>query len=29
MYDVDINNLKGREFSLVFSGKHDIIMTVE
>lgn len=29
IYDVDINNLKGKEFSLAFSGKHDIVMTVE
>lgn len=29
IYDVDINNLKGREFSLAVSGKHDIIMNVE
>lgn len=29
IYDVDINDLKGKEFSLAVSGKHDIIMTVE
>lgn len=29
IYDVDVNNIKGYEFSLVASGKHDIIITVE